>query len=40
LKSRLSYYDLTRHYVHVVSRFVSTPTIVHWGVVLRILRYI
>jgi len=28
------------HVVHVVSQFVSTPTIIHWGVVLHILRYL
>ncbi|XP_023740731.1 uncharacterized mitochondrial protein AtMg00810-like [Lactuca sativa] len=30
----------TAHVVHVVSYFVIAPTSVHWGVVLRILRYL
>ena len=28
------------HVVHVVNQFLTTPTSVHYGVVLRILRYI
>jgi len=28
------------HVVHVVSKFVSAPTTIHWGFVLRILRYL
>ena len=28
------------HVVHVVSQFVTAPTSVHWGAVLRILRYL
>jgi len=28
------------HIVHIVSQFVSTPTTVHWDVVLRILVYL
>ena len=31
--------DIT-YVVHVVSRFVASPTTVHWAVVLRILRYL
>ncbi|KAJ9535744.1 hypothetical protein OSB04_un001111 [Centaurea solstitialis] len=40
----LVYLTVTRpdiaHAVHVVSQFVTTPTTVHWGAVLRILRYL
>ncbi|XP_023765590.2 uncharacterized mitochondrial protein AtMg00810-like [Lactuca sativa] len=40
----LVYLTVTRpdiaHAVHVVSQFVTAPTSVHWGVVLRILRYL
>ncbi|KAI3780881.1 hypothetical protein L2E82_10874 [Cichorium intybus] len=40
----LVYLTVTRpdisHAVHVVSQFVTAPTTVHWGAVLRILRYL
>ncbi|KAJ9566549.1 hypothetical protein OSB04_002515 [Centaurea solstitialis] len=40
----LVYLTVTRpdiaHTVHVVSQFVTAPTTVHWGAVLRILRYL
>jgi hypothetical protein len=40
----LVYLTITRpdiaHAVHVVSQFVTAPTTVHWGAVLRILRYL
>ncbi|XP_052624739.1 uncharacterized mitochondrial protein AtMg00810-like [Lactuca sativa] len=40
----LVYLTVTRpdiaHVVHVVSQFVTAPTTVHWGAVLRILRYL
>ncbi|KAL7606123.1 uncharacterized mitochondrial protein AtMg00810-like [Lactuca sativa] len=40
----LVYLTVTRvdiaHDVHVVTQFVTAPTFVHWGVVVRILRYL
>ncbi|XP_023736237.1 secreted RxLR effector protein 161-like [Lactuca sativa] len=40
----LVYLTVTRpdiaHAVHVVSQFVTSPTSVHWGAVLRIMRYL
>ena len=41
---RLVYLTITRfdiaYVVHVVSQFVTSPTKVHWAVVLRILQYL
>ena len=40
----LVYLTMTRpniaHVVHIVSQFVLAPTIVHWGVVLHVLKYL
>ncbi|XP_019451840.1 PREDICTED: uncharacterized protein LOC109353939 [Lupinus angustifolius] len=44
LVGSLVYLTITRpdiaYAVHIVSQFVSSPTTVHWAVVLRILRYL